>query len=157
MNKEEYMQKALELAALAAASDEVPVGALVVNPQSGEIIAAAFNQSAHSGDATSHAEIIAIREACAKLNSTRLWDMDMYVTLEPCTMCAAAISFARIRNLYIGAVDEKGGAVVNGVRFYESSACHHRPQYETGICSDKCSELLKRFFQAKRKTQDSVG
>lgn len=150
MTKEEYMLQALELAKQAAAADEVPVGAVIVNPQTGAIIAQAYNQSAHNGDATAHAEILAIQAACRQLNTTRLWDMDMYVTLEPCTMCAAAISFARIGRLYFGAVDEKGGAVVSGVKFYESSTCHHRPQIEDGLCADACSRILKDFFSRKR-------
>lgn len=150
MTHEEYMQIALDLAHLAAQKDEVPVAALVVNPQSGEIVAQACNTSAHGTDATAHAEICAIREACARLGTTRLWDMDMYVTLEPCTMCAAAISFARIRNLYFGATDEKGGAVVSGVKFYDSPTCHHRPNVVGGICADACGQLLKDFFKTKR-------
>lgn len=150
MTKEQYMQIALELARQAATADEVPVGAVVVDRESGEILAQACNQSAHNGDATSHAEILAIRQACAKLQTTRLWDADIYVTLEPCTMCAAAISFARINTLYFGAEDEKGGAVVNGVKFYEAPTCHHRPQVESGICADECAQLLKDFFKTKR-------
>lgn len=151
MKPEEYMQTAIKLAKQAALEDEVPVGVLIVNPQTGEIITQAYNQSAHHGDSTCHAEILAIREACTKLKSTRLWNMDMYVTLEPCTMCAAAISFARISNLYFGAIDEKGGAVVSGVRFYDSPTCHHRPQYHSGILADECGNLLKLFFKNKRK------
>lgn len=150
MTHEEYMQIALNLARHAAQNDEVPIAALIVNPTSGEIIAAAANESAHGSDATAHAEVLAIRRACEKLGTTRLWDMDMYVTLEPCTMCAAAISFARIRNLYFGAIDEKGGAVVSGVKFYESPTCHHRPNVIGGICADECGALLKEFFKAKR-------
>ncbi|MBR1756761.1 MAG: nucleoside deaminase [Alphaproteobacteria bacterium] len=150
MNKEEYMQIALQLARQAAAEDEVPVAALVVDSSSGEIVAEAYNQSAHGTDSTAHAEILAIRRACDKRGSTRLWDLDMYVTLEPCTMCAAAISFARIRNLYFGATDEKGGAVVNGVKFYDSPTCHHRPNVEYGICANACGQLLKDFFRQKR-------
>lgn len=150
MTKEEYMQQALELAQQAAAVDEVPVGAVIVNPQSGEIIASAYNQSAHGGDATAHAEILAIQAACRRLNTIRLWDMDMYVTLEPCTMCAAAISFARIAHLYFGAIDEKGGAVVSGVKFYDSPTCHHCPQVEGDICADACGQILKDFFNRKR-------
>ena len=150
MTKEQYMRAAIELALKAADNDEVPVGAIIVDRNSGRIIAKACNQSAHNGDATSHAEILAIRQACAALNTTRLWDLDMYVTLEPCTMCAAAISFARIRKLYFGATDEKGGAVVSGVKFYESATCHHRPEVEGGICADECSVILKEFFKAKR-------
>lgn len=150
MQKEEYMQYALNLARQAAAADEVPVAALVVNPQTGEIVAEACNQSAHSQDVTAHAEILAIRCACKKLGLARLWGMDMYVTLEPCTMCAAAISFARIEHLYFGAVDEKGGAVVSGVKFYESATCHHKPQIESEICASACGQLLKDFFKQKR-------
>lgn len=151
MTKEEYMQQALELAKQAAAADEVPVGAIIVNHESGEIIAKAYNRSAHGGDATAHAEILAIQEACYQLNTPRLWGMDMYVTLEPCTMCAAAISFVRIENLYFGAIDVKGGAIVSGVKFYESATCNHRPQIEHGICAEACGEILKDFFAQKRK------
>ena len=150
MTKEQYMQIALNLAHQAALCDEVPVGAVVVDKDSGEILAQAYNQSAHNGDATSHAEILAIRRACAKLNTSRLWNADLYVTLEPCTMCAAAISFARINTLYFGALDEKGGAVVSGVQFYNSPTCHHRPKIEYGICADESSVLLKDFFKTKR-------
>ena len=150
MTPEEYMKIALELAQKAAEADEVPVGAIIVNPENGEIVAQAYNQSAHSGDATAHAEILAIQQACAKLKTTRLWEMDLYVTLEPCTMCAAAISFARIKHLYFGATDEKGGAVVSGVRFFEANTCHHRTQYTGGICAEECSQILKDFFAHKR-------
>lgn len=150
MTNEDYMRIAVELAKQAAKNDEVPIAALVVNPSDGEIISSAANESAHSGDATSHAEILAIRRACEKLKTNRLWDLDIYVTLEPCTMCAAAISFARIKNLYYGATDEKGGAVESGVRFFESSACHHKPKVTGGILADDCSEILKNFFRNKR-------
>lgn len=150
MTHEEYMKIALKCAHKAFEQDEVPVGAMIVNPQTGEIVAKAYNKSAHKGDATSHAEILAIKKACAKLKTSRLWDLDMYVTLEPCTMCAAAISFARIANLYFGATDEKGGAVVSGVKFYESKTCHHRPAVQGGILEQPCSELLKTFFKNKR-------
>ena len=150
MNHEFYMGKALEQARLAAETDEIPVGALVVNPQNGEIVSAAHNLSQHSLDATAHAEILAIQEACRKLGSNRLRGFDMYVTLEPCTMCAAAISFARIEHLYIGAEDPKGGAVFNGVKFYEQPTCHHRPQTESGFLEEECSKNLKKFFRAKR-------
>ena len=150
MTSEEYMKIALELAQKAAETDEVPVGAVIVNPESGDIVAQAYNQSAHGGDATAHAEILAIQQACAKLKTTRLWGLDLYVTLEPCTMCAAAISFARIEHLYFGATDEKGGAVVSGVRFFEANTCHHRPQYTGGICAEECGQILKDFFASKR-------
>lgn len=151
MTHEEYMQIALNLARQAAQKDEVPVAALVVDPTTGKIVAQAYNTGAHGTDSTAHAEILAIREACARLGSARLWGLDMYVTLEPCTMCAAAVSFARIRNLYFGAADEKGGAVISGVRFYEASTCHHRPNVTGGICAEECGQLLKDFFKQKRE------
>ncbi len=151
MKKEDYMRRALELAKQAAENDEVPIGAIVVDSLTGKIIAEAGNQSAHNGDATAHAEILAIQQACKKLNQPRLWDMDMYVTLEPCTMCAAAISFVRIKHLYFGATDKKGGAVVSGVKFFEAPTCHHRPTVEYGILAEESTKLLQDFFQKKRK------
>ena len=149
-----FMQRAIELAAQAAAEDEVPIGAVIVNPESGEIIAEAYNQSQHISDASAHAEIEAIRKACAKLGQNRLWDMDLYVTLEPCTMCAGAISLARIKKLYFGAADAKGGAVVSGVKFFEAPTCHHRPQVSGGILEEECAALLKNFFRQKRNKKD---
>lgn len=146
-----YMQRAYELAQEAAAQDEVPIGCVIVNPDTDEIIAQTFNQSQHVEDATAHAEIKAIQEACVKLGTNRLRGMDLYVTLEPCTMCAAAISFARIRNLYFAAADEKGGAVISGVRFYEQPTCHHKPTVNHGIMAEECSLLLKDFFKQKRQ------
>lgn len=151
MKKEDYMRRALELAKQAAENDEVPIGAIVVDSLTGKIIAEAGNQSAHDGDATAHAEILAIQQACKELNQPRLWDMDMYVTLEPCTMCAAAISFVRIKHLYFGATDKKGGAVVSGVKFFEAPTCHHRPTVEYGILAEESTKLLQDFFQKKRK------
>lgn len=151
MKKEDYMRRALELAKQAAENDEVPIGAIVVDSLTGKIIAEAGNQSTHNGDATAHAEILAIQQACKKLNQPRLWDMDMYVTLEPCTMCAAAISFVRIKHLYFGATDKKGGAVVSGVKFFEAPTCHHRPTVEYGILAEESTKLLQDFFQKKRK------
>lgn len=150
MEKEEYMRQALELAEKAGAADEVPVGALIVNPENGEIICGAANRSAHGGNIADHAEMLAVRQACEKLGQTRLWGLDIYVTLEPCTMCAAVLSFARIHKVYFGAADEKGGAVVSGVRFYEAQSCHWRPEYEGGICENECAALLKSFFARKR-------
>ena len=149
-----FMQRAIELAAQAAAEDEVPIGAVIVNPESGEIIAEAYNQSQHISDASAHAEIEAIRKACAKLGQNRLWDMDLYVTLEPCTMCAGAISLARIKKLYFGAADAKGGAVISGVKFFEAPTCHHRPQVSGGILEEECAALLKNFFRQKRNKKD---
>ncbi len=145
-----YMQRAFELAQKAADEDEVPIGAVIVNPQNGEIIAEAYNLSTHRAATTAHAEMLAIEKACSKTGSNRLRGMDMYVTLEPCTMCAAAISFARIENLFIGAIDEKGGAVVSGVKFYETPTCHHRPKVHLELANDDCSRLLKDFFKKKR-------
>ena len=150
MTPEEYMQKTLNLAKISATQDEIPVGCLIVDSATGEIITSTHNLSQHSEDATAHAEILAIRQACQILKQNRLWDMDMYVTLEPCTMCASAISFARIKNLYFGAYDEKGGAVINGVKFYEQKTCHHKPNVVGGILEEKCSQILKDFFKNKR-------
>lgn len=145
------MERALALAAYAAEQDEVPIGAVVVNPENGEIVSEAYNLSEHVADASAHAEILAIRKACEKLKCNRLRGMDLYVTLEPCTMCAAAISFARIQNLYFGAVDAKGGAVVSGVKFYDSPTCHHRPEVQGGIMERECGQILKDFFKDKRE------
>ena len=145
------MERALALAAYAAEQDEVPIGAVVVNPENGEIVSEAYNLSEHVADASAHAEILAIRKACEKLKCNRLRGMDLYVTLEPCTMCAAAISFARIQNLYFGAADAKGGAVVSGVKFYYSPPCHHRPEVQGGIMERECGQILKDFFKAKRE------
>lgn len=150
MTPDDYMQLALKQAQKAAAIDEIPVGCLIVNPAKNEVIATTHNRNQHTFDATAHAEILAIRQACEKLSQNRLWDMDMYVTLEPCAMCAAAISYSRIKNLYFGAFDEKGGAVVNGVKFYEQKTCHHKPEVHGGIMEKQCSEILKQFFQNKR-------
>ena len=145
------MERALALAAYAAEQDEVPIGAVVVNPENGEIVSEAYNLSEHVADASAHAEILAIRKACEKLKCNRLRGMDLYVTLEPCIMCAAAISFARIQNLYFGAIDAKGGAVVSGVKFYDSPTCHHRPEVQGGIMERECGQILKDFFKAKRE------
>ncbi|MBQ9731688.1 MAG: nucleoside deaminase [Alphaproteobacteria bacterium] len=153
MERVDYMYKALELAKKAYQQDEVPIGCIIVNSKSGEIIAEAYNLCQHVENAVSHAEIKAIQTACDKLGTNRLWGMDMYVTLEPCTMCAAAISFARIENLYFGATDTKGGAVVSGVRFFEQETCHHRPFVCGGILENECAQLLKDFFKNKRNTK----
>lgn len=150
MTPQEYMQYCLTLAQQAYTADEVPIGAIVVNPETGEIISEAYNLSEHGSDATAHAEVLAIRRACEKLGVNRLRDMDLYVTLEPCTMCAAAISMARIKTLYFGAYDTKGGAVANGVHFYEAATCHHKPNVIGGIMEEECGEILKKFFRQKR-------
>jgi len=148
MSEPNYMDEALEIAAAAMRAGEVPVGALVV--RGGEIIARADNRTLRERDPTAHAEILALREAAKKLNTERLSDCDLYVTLEPCTMCAAAISFARIRRLYYGAADPKGGAFESGVRFFVSPTCHHRPEVYGGIQEARAAELLRGFFTARR-------
>lgn len=153
MDKNFYMQRALAQAQIAAQEDEVPIGAVVVDPESGEIIAEAHNLSEHSSDATAHAEIVAMKLACEKLKQNRLRGLDLYVTLEPCTMCAAAISFMRIAHLYFAASDEKGGAVLHGVKFFDASTCHHKPIIESGILQEESSLLLKAFFKSKRKSK----
>ena len=150
MAERKYMAQALQEARKAALRDEVPVGAVIVVPDSGKVIARAHNRSEYGADPSAHAEILAIRKACRKLSLKRLWQMDMYVTLEPRTMCAAAISFARIRRLIVGAPDAKGGAVISGVKFYEQPSCHHRPEIISGISEEECLQILKDFFKNKR-------
>ena len=148
MGEPSFMQAALAQAREAAAAGEVPVGCVIV--RAGTIIAGARNRTLADHDPTAHAEMLAIRAAAEVLGSERLVDCDLYVTLEPCTMCAAAISFARIRRLYYGAADPKGGAVEHGVRFLTAPTCHHRPEVYGGIAEAEASELLKEFFKARR-------
>ena len=143
-----YMQTALDEARAAGARAEVPVGCVVV--RNGEVIARAGNRTLADKDPTAHAELLAIRQAAAALGSERLTDCDLYVTLEPCTMCAAAMSFARIRRLYFGAADPKGGAVEHGVRFFAQPTCHHRPDVYGGINESDAAALLKDFFRERR-------
>jgi tRNA(adenine34) deaminase len=142
------MKLAIEEARMSDADGEVPIGCVIV--QKGKVIARAGNQTLGTTDPTAHAEILAIRQAADAVGSERLIDCDLYVTLEPCTMCAAAISFARIRRLYFGAGDPKGGAVENGVRFFASPTCHHRPEVYGGIASEESATLLRDFFAAQR-------
>jgi tRNA(adenine34) deaminase len=142
------MQLALDEARAAAERGEVPVGCVIV--RDGKPIARAGNRTLADKDPTAHAELLAIRQAAAALGSERLIDCDLYVTLEPCAMCAAAMSFARIRRLYFGAADPKGGAVENGVRFFSAATCHHRPEVYGGINESDAAALLKEFFQARR-------
>jgi tRNA(adenine34) deaminase len=142
------MDMALQEARLAAAGGEVPVGCIVV--RGSEVVARAGNRTVTDRDPTAHAEIIAIRQAAAHLGSERLEDCDVYVTLEPCTMCAGAIAFARIRRLYYGAIDPKGGAVDSGVKFFASPSCHHRPEVYGGLAEVEASALLKKFFRERR-------
>jgi len=145
-----YMRIALEEAELAKARDEVPIGAVLVDSHSGEIIARAGNRTIELSDPTAHAEILVIREACAKIGAQRIPDYHLYVTLEPCTMCAAAIAFARIPRLIIGASDAKGGGVLHGAKFFDQPTCHHKVNVTDGIMADECSTILKVFFKKKR-------
>jgi len=142
------MDDALAEARAAQAADEVPVGAVIV--REGAVIARAGNRTLRDSDPTAHAEMLAIRAAAAAIGSERLTDCDLYVTLEPCAMCAAALSFARIRRLYYGAADPKGGAVDNGVRFFSSPTCHHRPEVYGGMSESEAAGMLREFFQARR-------
>ena len=142
------MDMALDEARAAAAAGEVPIGCVIVHD--GEAIARAGNRTLADRDPTAHAEMLAIRAASTALGSERLVDCDLYVTLEPCAMCAAAMSFARIRRLYYGATDPKGGAVDSGVRFFASPSCHHRPDVYGGIGEAEASALLRDFFRARR-------
>jgi tRNA(adenine34) deaminase len=146
-----YMAEALALAERAAALGEVPVGAVLVDGANGIILAASGNRTKELSDPTAHAEMQALRTATAKVGAQRLAECDLYVTLEPCAMCAAAISFARIRRLYFGASDPKGGAVEHGPRFFQQPTCHHRPEVHGGIEESKAGALLKRFFEARRQ------
>lgn len=142
------MDIALEEARAAGDRGEVPVGAVIV--RDGDILARGGNRTRERHDVTAHAEIVVIRSAAAALESERLPDCDLYVTLEPCAMCAAAISFARIRRLYFGAEDIKGGAVVNGSRFFDQPTCHHAPEVYSGFAESEAAALLVQFFQQKR-------
>lgn len=142
------MALALAEAQAAGARDEVPIGAVVV--YEGRVIAQSGNRTRELNDVTAHAEIAVIRMACAALGQERLPGADLYVTLEPCTMCAAAISFARIRRLYYGANDPKGGAVESGVRFFNQPTCHHAPEVYSGIAEVESGDILRAFFQDRR-------
>jgi tRNA(adenine34) deaminase len=143
-----FMEQALDEARKAQARGEVPVGCVVV--RNGTIIAAAGNRTLADRDPTAHAEMLAIRAAANIVGSERLTDCDLHVTLEPCAMCAAAISFARIHRLYYGAADPKGGAVEHGARFFTQPTCHHRPEIYSGISESASADLLRQFFAARR-------
>ena len=148
MNAPSFMDLALKAAETAGNSGEVPIGCVIV--RDGAVVAAAGNRTLADRDPTAHAEILALREAAAKLGSERLVDCDLYVSLEPCTMCVGAISFARVRRLYYGAADPKGGAVESGVRFFTSPTCHHAPQVYSGLGESEAAALLRQFFKARR-------
>jgi tRNA(adenine34) deaminase len=143
------MERALAQARAAAQRGEVPIGAVIVGP-SGEVLAEAGNRTEELSDPTAHAEMLAIRAAAAKLGAPRLVDCDLYVTLEPCPMCAQAISFARIRRLYWGAADPKGGGVEHGPRIFDQPTCRHRPELYPGIAEAEAGELLRAFFKERR-------
>ena len=143
-----FMAMALDEARAAGGRGEVPVGCVIV--RAGAVVARAGNRTLADRDPTAHAEIIAIRAAAASLGSERLDGCDLYVTLEPCAMCAGAVAFARIRRLYYGATDPKGGAVDNGVKFFASPSCHHRPEVYGGLAEAEAGALLKEFFRERR-------
>ncbi|MTI18620.1 nucleoside deaminase [Rhodobacteraceae bacterium RKSG542] len=143
------MELALEQARRAEERGEVPIGCVIV--KDGQVLAADGNRTIELNDPTAHAEVLAIRRAGEALGSQRLEGCDLYVTLEPCPMCAAAISFARIRRLYYGAGDEKGGAVDHGVRFYSSPTCHHAPEVYSGLAEPDSVAMLRSFFKGRRK------
>ncbi len=144
------MDLALSQAKLAAQAGEVPVGAVIVDADAGTVVAAAHNRVERDRDPTAHAEMLAIRMAATSLGRTRLDGLDLYVTLEPCAMCAQAIAFARLRRLYWGASDPKGGGVENGPRIFAQSTCHHRPELYGGIGERESAELLQDFFRKLR-------
>ncbi len=143
------MTLALAQARAAAARDEVPIGAVIIGPD-GAALAADGNRVEAMKDPTAHAELLVIREAAAKLGAPRLVDCDLYVTLEPCPMCAQAIAFARIRRLYYGAADPKGGGVEHGPRIFAQPTCHHAPEVYSGIAETEAADLLRGFFRARR-------
>lgn len=143
------MALALDEARAAAARGEVPVGAVIIGPD-GAVLAAAGNRTLELLDPTAHAELLAIRQAAASLSSQRLTDCDLYVTLEPCAMCAAAISLARIRRLYFGASDPKSGGTLHGARVFSHPTCHHRPEIFDGIGERESAALLRQFFASRR-------
>ena len=151
MNETEFpMSQAISEAQDAAVRGEVPVGCVLVAAVTGNVIAAAGNRTEELGDPTAHAEMLAIREAVARHKTPRLEEVDMYVTLEPCAMCAAVISFARIRRLYFGAYDPKGGGVEHGGKFFSQPTCHHAPEVYGGMEETQCAHMLKTFFTEKR-------
>jgi len=149
-NETDYMALALAEAEKAAELGEVPVGAVVVNGATAEVIASAHNLTETNADPTAHAEMLALRAAAAKSGNARLTGCDLYVTLEPCPMCAQAVSFARIRRLHFGAYDPKGGGVDHGPRIFAQATCHHTPEVIGGVNEIQCARLLKDFFEAKR-------
>ena len=151
MDDIELMRLALEQAKAAAILGEAPIGAVVYDPVAGEVVAMAHNRPISTNDPTGHAEILALRAAAEKLGNYRLTGLTLVVSLEPCAMCAGAISHARIGRLVFGAVDAKGGAVVSGARFFEQPTCHSRPEVAGGVLAEEAGGLLRDFFKARRK------
>jgi tRNA(adenine34) deaminase len=147
-NKQHFMNQALKEAYKAFLIDEVPVGAVIV--KDGKIIARGYNQREQKKDPTQHAEIIAIKKACKKLKSWRLIDCDIYITIEPCSMCAGAIMWARMRNIYFGAFDPKGGACGSSYHLFHQIGINHKPQVEGGILKDDCGQIMSQYFKRKR-------
>ena len=145
-----FMTMAMQEAQAAANRDEVPIGAVLVDYKTCTVIAKSGNRTIEDADPTAHAEILAIRKGCRAAGAQRIPDCDLYVTLEPCAMCAAAISFARIHRVIFGASDPKGGGILHGGKFFEQPTCHHRPEITHGHCEEESSLLLKNFFRQKR-------
>ncbi len=144
------MTVAIEEAKRAGSRGEVPIGAVIVDPATGAIVARAGNATREQNDPTAHAEILVLRAVCAEKGAQRIPGLHLYVTLEPCAMCAAAISFARIDHVIYGAPDAKGGGIDHGGRFYSQPTCHHRPKVTSNILADSCGQLLKDFFKTRR-------
>ena len=149
-NSQNIMFEAIKCAEEANSIDEVPVGAIIYNSQTSQIISKSFNKTNKNLDPTAHAEINVIRDACKILNTSRLINCDLYVTLEPCMMCAAAISQARIRRLYFGADDLKYGSINGGINYFQKNNTNHLPEIYDNICSDSCNRLLTNFFKERR-------
>jgi tRNA(Arg) A34 adenosine deaminase TadA len=145
-----FMAAALDEARAAAARGEVPVGCVLVRPEAGEILARDGNRTEALADPTAHAEMLVLRAAAARIGGPRLVGCDLYVTLEPCPMCAQAIAFARLRRVYFGAYDPKGGGIEHGPRIFAQPTCHHRPEVYGGIAESACAGLLTAFFRARR-------
>lgn len=145
-----FMRAALDQARLAYDAEEVPIGAVLVDSRTGQIMAQSYNQTIKNCDPTAHAEINVIRQVCMHEKAQRIPDYDLYVTLEPCPMCASALSFARIRHVYFGAIDTKSGGFISGPNLVAQPALHHKPAFTAGILADECGQLLKDFFKARR-------
>jgi len=154
---EATMRIALDLAQAAARAGEAPIGAVVIDPASGEVLGAAHNAPIARHDPTAHAEILALRQAAERVGNYRLTGLSLFVTLEPCAMCAGAISHARIGRLVFGADDPKGGAVVHGPRFFDQPTCHWRPSVVGGVLAQESAALLKGFFRARRGSEPNPG